>query len=289
MTVIDKKYILACIDGSELSESVIGQAIWLAKNSQFPIKFLHTIEHSHLSKQIDHEGTFTPNMTENLLNELSDEERVESKLLIADGKTILNNAVQRAEQAGLTNIIAKQRHGTVSEVLQDLEVEIELVVLGAKGEDHSGDKKGLGSQLEQAIRVSHKPIVIVKKPFVAPRNLMLAYNGSPTSKKSIEMIKKDMFSTQSFNIHIISVQNNLEEAQRLVDEVEAALSSVKCILKTTALTGEPLELLTQYQQEHHIDLTMMGAFSHGKIHGFMFGSFTTQMLLDGSSNFFLLR
>jgi len=289
MTTIDKKCILACIDGSELSESVIEQAIWLAKNSQYPIKFLHTIEHSHLSKHVHHEGTLTPNMTENLLNELTDAERTESKRLIAEGKTILNNAVQRAEQAGLTNIIAKQRHGTVSEVLQDLEVEIELVVLGVNGQHHNGNKKGLGSQLEQAIRVTHKPMVIVKKPFVAPRNLMLAYNGSPTSKKSIEIIKKELFSTQLFNIHIISVQKNIEEAQRLVDEVEQELSSVKCVLKTTALTGDPVEQLTKYQQQHHIDLTMMGAFSHGKIHGFMFGSLTTQLLLEGSSNFFLLR
>jgi hypothetical protein len=75
MTTIDKKCILACIDGSVLSDAVIEQAMWLANNSQFSIKFLHTIEHSHLSKQVHHEGTLTPNMTENLLNELSDEER----------------------------------------------------------------------------------------------------------------------------------------------------------------------------------------------------------------------
>jgi len=289
VTTIDKKCILACIDGSELSDAVIEQAIWLANNSQSPIKFLHTIEHSHLSEQVHHVGTLTPNMTENLLNELTDEERTESKRLIAEGKTILTNAVLRAEQAGLTNIIAKQRHGTLSEVLHDLELEIEIVVLGATGQNHNGDKKGLGSQLEEAIRVIHQPIVIVKKPFVVPRNLMLAYNGSPTSKKAIEIIKKDLFSTQLCNIHIVSVQRNIEDAQRLVEEVETALSSFNCIVKTTALKGEPVELLTRYQQEHHIDLTMMGAFSHGKIHGFMFGSFTTQMLLDGSSNFFLLR
>jgi len=289
MMTEDKKCILACIDGSEFSDAVIAQAIWLANNSHFPIKFLHTIEHSHLSEHVHHEGTLTPNMTEHLLNELTDEERLESKRLIAEGKTLLNTAVERAQQAGLSNIIAKQRHGSLSDVLQDLDGEIEIAVLGVKGEEHNGDKKGLGSQLEQAIRAMSKSVLIVKKPFEMPRNLMLAYNGSPTSKKAIEIIKKNMFSTQSFNIHIVSVQNNSADAQRLVDEVETTLSSANCIVKTTALTGDPLEQLTQYQQEHNVDLTMMGAFSHGKIHGFMFGSFTTEMLLDGASNFFLLR
>lgn len=285
----DKKYILACIDGSPLSSSVVEHAIWLANNSQLPITFLHTIEHSHVSEHPDHEGNFTPNMTENLLHDLTDEERLESKRLISEGKIILSKAEQRAEQANVTNINIKQRHGSVSQALLDLDMDIEMIVLGATGEDHQDDKKGLGSQLEHAIRSTQRPLMIVKKSFVAPRHLMLAYNGSPLSKKAIDIINKDMFSTQSLNIHIVSVQKNNEDAQQLVNDVETALSSSKCIVKTTALTGDPLEKLSQYQQEHHIDLTMMGAFSHGKIHGFMFGSFTTQMLLDGDSNYFLLR
>jgi nucleotide-binding universal stress UspA family protein len=289
MTMLIEKYILACIDSSQLSDSVIEHAIWLANNSQLPIMFVHTIEHSHLSQYPDHEGHFTPNMIENLLHDLTDEERTESKHLIAEGKIILNNAVQLAEQAGVTKIIVKQRHGSVSEALQDLKMDIELVVLGATGEDHQADKKGLGSQLEQAIRATDKPMMIVKKPFIKPRNLMLAYNGSPLAKKAIEIINKDAFLTSLLNIHIVSVQQNSSDAQRLVDDVEVALLPANFVVKTSALTGDPLEKLNQYQQENDIDLTMMGAFSHGKIHGFMFGSFTTKMLLDGVSNYFLLR
>lgn len=289
MTTTDKAFILACIDGSALSHAVIEQAIFVAKNSQFPIKFLHTIEHSHNSKQVHREGTITPNMTENLLNDLSDEERIQSKQLIADGKALLNNATQQAEQAGLNNTIAKQRHGSLPEALQDLEQEIAIVILGAKGEDHHGEKKGLGSQLEQAIRVSHKPVLIVKKPFVTPQNLMLAYNGSPTSKKALETIGQNLFSTQLANIHIISVEKSIETAQSLVDEASEVLSSVNCLVSGQAMTGDPAHVLSAYQQEHHIDLTLMGSFSHGKIHGFMFGSLTTQLLLESTSNVLLLR
>jgi len=289
MTTTDKKYILACIDGSDLSDAVIEQAIWLAQNSQLSIKFLHTIEHSHNSEQVRHEGTLTPNMSENLLNELSDEERRESKQLIADGKIILNNAIQRAELAGLSNLIAKQRHGSLPEALQDLESEIEIVILGAKGEDHKGEDKGLGAQLEQAIRAIHKPLLIVKNALVEPTNLMFAYNGSPTSKKALEIIKKNDFSLQRMNIHIVSVQKNNDDAKRLTAEVEGILASNETMITTAELTGEAVASLTEYQKEHHIDLVMMGAFSHGKIHGFMFGSFTTQMLLQSTSNFLLVR
>jgi nucleotide-binding universal stress UspA family protein len=285
-----KKCILACIDGSELGNAVAGYAIWLAQNSQFPLKFLHTIEHSHRTEHVHHEGTLTPNLKEHLLDELSDEERLESKQLIAEGKHILDKALQMAQQAGLTDVIAKQRHGTLPEALTDLEAEMSMVVLGAKGEDHDGHKKALGSQLEEAIRAIHTPIFIVKNETLAePKKLMFAYNGSPTSRKALEFIKQGTFCTASLEVHLVSVNKNSVEAEKLIAEAEKILEQGNINFKTQALSGDPVESLINYQQQNTIDTTAMGAFSHGKVHGLFFGSFTTSMLLESSTNFLLIR
>ncbi|NQZ54237.1 MAG: universal stress protein [Piscirickettsiaceae bacterium] len=290
MTALDKGLILAGIDGSDLGKSVARYAIWLSQNSQSPVKFLHTIEHSHRSENAHHEGTLTPNMKEHLLDELSDEERLESKQLIADGKVILNNARQMAEQAGLTDIIAKQRHGTLPEALADLESEIAMAVLGSKGEDHDGNKKGLGSQLEGAIRAIHSPVFIVKNTdFSEPKKLMFAYNGSPTSKIALEFIKRGTFCTQSLEVHLVSVQKNIADAEKLIAEAQVVLTEGDINFVATALAGDAMDELTRYQQENDIDTTAMGAFSHGKVHGLFFGSFTTRMLLESSTNFLLIR
>ncbi len=285
-----KKCILACIDGSELGNTVSGYAIWLAQNSQFPLKFLHTIEHSHRTEHVHREGTLTPNIREQLLDELSDEERMESKQLIAEGKVILDKAQQMGQQAGLTEIVAKQRHGSLPEALADLEAEISMVVLGAKGEDHDGNKKGLGSQLEEAIRAIHTPVFIVKsEKFIEPKKLMFAYNGSPTSQKALEFIKQGTFCTASLEIHLVCVNKNSLEAEKLIAEAEMILKQGNINLKTQALSGDPVESLINYQQQNAIDTTVMGAFSHGKVHGLFFGSFTTRMLLESSTNFLLVR
>ncbi len=285
-----KKCVLACIDGSELGNAVSGYAIWLSQNSQSPIKFLHTIEHSHRTEHAHHEGTITPNMKEHLLDELSDEERSESKQLIAQGKDILNKARQMAEQAGLSEIIAKQRHGTLPDALSDLESEIVMVVLGSKGEDHDGHKKGLGSQLEEAIRAIHTPVFIVKDEKLSePKKLMFAYNGSPTSKIALEFIKQGTFCTASLEVHLVCVHKNLVDAEKLVVEGQRVLAEGDINTKTKALEGEAAEELIRYQQDNDIDTIAMGAFSHGKVHGLFFGSFTTQMLLESSANFLLIR
>jgi len=283
------KMILACIDGSDLGNKVVEYAIFLAKSSQVPLKFLHTIEHSHHSEHIHREGNLTPNMKEHLLDELSDEERLESKQLISEGKAILDAAKQQAEQAGLSNIIAKQRHGSLPDALVDLEPEVSLVVLGSKGEDHKGDKQGLGTQLEEAIRSIQTPVFIVKSDFSEPKKIMFAFNGSPTSVKALQLVAQGQFFNQEVELHVVAVKANIDESQTLINEAETLLSKENIKATTKALQGDVIEQLTIYQQQNDIDVTSMGAFSHGKVHGFFFGSFTTRMLLESTTNFLLIR
>jgi len=289
MSITKRGVILAGIDGSELGDAVIDYAIWLSKKGPAPLKLLHTIEHSHYSEQIHHEGNLTPNNTEHLLDELSDEERMESKQLIAKGKQILNQAKQKASDAGIIDLIAKQRHGSLPEALTDLKSELAMVVIGAKGHDHNNEPQGLGTQLEEAIRVVSKPIFIVKSAFSTPKKLMFAYNGSPTSLKALNLLKSEALLHEDIEVHVVSVSRNLREAMNLVEDARAVLKEANIDVITEALAGDTLSLLTQYQHYHDIDITMMGAFSHGKLHGFIFGSFTTQMLLESQTQFLLVR
>ena len=283
------KWVLAGIDGSKLSNSVIDYAIWLTKKGPTLLNLLHTIEHSHHSEHVHHEGNLTPNIKEHLLDELSDEERMESKQLIADGKKILNDARNKAESAGVVDLIAKQRHGTLPEALIDLQSQVAIIVIGSKGQDHTGEEKGLGTQLEDAIRVATKPIFIAKSRFKKPKKLMFAYNGSPTSLKALNLLKREALIHKGLEIHVVSVSKNLQQARNLIEDAEEVLKEAGIASTVQALSGDTLSLLTQYQKVNNIDITMMGAFSHSKLHGFIFGSFTTRMLLESETQFLLVR
>jgi nucleotide-binding universal stress UspA family protein len=289
MTMTKNGLILTGVDGSELSDSVLDYAIWLSKKSSAPLKLLHTIEHSHHSEQVGHEGNLTPNIKEHLLDELSDEERLESKKLIADGKQIIKGAKDKAEAAGVTDLIAKQRHGSLPEALLDLQSQLSMVVLGSKGHDHEGQLHGLGAQLEDAIRVIKKPIFIAKSGFKTPEKVMFAYNGSPTSHKALNLLASMALFKQDLEIHVVSVQKNLSDAQNLIEDAQSVLNDAGIDMIGQAMTGEAVEVITHYQTTHGIDITVMGAFSHGKLHGFFFGSFTTQMLIESNTQFILVR
>ena len=285
---MSEKYILVGIDGSAISDDLIQYAIWLSQSNALPIKLLHTIEHSHQSENAHHEGNLTPNIRRELLQELSEEERQQSKVLLAKGKALINTAKQKVLDAGIQSVVTQLRHGTLPEAVADLADEIALLMLGSKGKDHKDDEKGLGYHLEQAIKATDKPVFIAKKTFSQPKKVLFAYNGSPTSKRALAMLTKDTIYKEALEVHVVCVNNDQQLAKSLVDEAQQALSKTNHVV-TKVLTGDTITQLTAYQQENAIDITVMGAFSHGKLHGFFFGSFTVKMIQQSGTNFLLIR
>jgi nucleotide-binding universal stress UspA family protein len=261
--------ILACIDSSNLSQSVIDYAIWLAKSNQQPLMFVHTIEHSHLSSHPHHEGAMLPNMAAQLLDELSEEEAETSKRQLADGKALLKLALDKAHSAGLDNTQSKLRHGTLNEALTDLADDYDFVVLGATGVNHEA-REGLGNHLEDAIRALHCPIFIVKKAFEIPNKMLFAYNASPTSKKALLSMNQQAFVDQVSQFHLVTVNSDEPQAQSILNDGLSLITQMNTPKTTAILGGDPNIALLAYQQEHQLDLIAMGAFGHGKLHGFFF-------------------
>lgn len=286
-------YILVGIDGSQISDSLIEYAICLAKSNGLTIKLIHTIEHSHHTENPHHEGNLTPNIRRELLKELSEEERVESKALLAHGKSLINAAKEKVLVSGIEKAVAKLRHGTLPEAIEDLKSETAFIMLGSKGkshqEDDKGDDKGLGFHLEESIRATDTPVFIVQKEYAKPKKVMFAYNGSPTSKRALAMISQDTIYKEPLEMHLVNVNSDEQLSEKLLQEAKAAFVESKATIFTRTLQGDTIEQLTQYQKENQIDITAMGAFSHGKVHGFFFGSFTTKMIQQSDCNFLLIR
>ncbi len=55
------------------------------------------------------------------------------------------------------------------------------------------------------------------------------------------------------------------------------------------LIGIPEQVLSEYQGQKGIDMTVMGAFGHTRIHDWLLGSFTVKMLTNSRKPLLLLR
>jgi nucleotide-binding universal stress UspA family protein len=288
MEALEQKWVMACIDGSAMTNAVVDTAAWIAQKVNSPLELMHTIEHGMLLDKTEHTARYTPNMRENLMNELSEEERAESKRLIAQGKQMLEAQKQRLADKAIKDLITKQRHGDLSDALQGVEDEIRVLVIGLRGEDHGNQEQAIGAQLEATIRALHKPIYIVNGAYVEPKSLMLAYNDTDAARKALAFVcESPLYADMA--IHLVHVNDKAPIGQPILEAAEVALKRSGRNYKTALLTGDAQTALINYQDTHDIDLTVMGAFSHGALHKLFFGSFTLKMLMHSHKSMLLIR
>lgn len=279
------RVVLACLDGSSSSEHVCDYASWMASAIERPLKLLHTIEHNHNPAVSDYSGAIGLGSQQELLSELTEVEQSRASLLIKKGQLILNAAKERAVASGVATVETYQHHGNLAESLIEIEQDTRAVVIGIRGKEHDQVGKGIGHQLESVIRSMHKPMLVVNKEFTKPKNTMLAYDGSASCKKALQMIATSKL-FQGMPCHVVHVGSN---GEALLDEASMVLQKAGIEVTSIQLDGAVDEVLTNYQLENDIDLTLMGAFSHNRFRDFLLGSFTAKMLAATNRPLLLLR
>lgn len=281
--------VLACIDGSVFSRAVVDYAAWVSCKVSAPLKLMHNIEHRE-SPVPDLSGNLGLGAREDLLRELTELEARRSRLLLQQGQEMLEAARERAVTAGVAEPEMMKRHGSLADSLIELETEIRVLVLGIRGQDHEDRERSIGSQLETAIRAMHRPVLVVNGEFTAPpERIMLAWDGSDAARKALEMVSTSPL-YHGMECHLVHVAAKADNAADLLNEPAEILSRTPGLrLVTAVLEGEVEQSLLHYQQEQAIQMTVMGAFGHGRLRELLFGSRTANMLLQSVVPLLLLR
>ena len=283
------KIVLACIDGSVLSEAVCDYAAWIAKRIDAQLKLLHTIDHHHeKAAKTDLSGNIGLDSREHLLEEITSLEQQQSKQRLQQGKVILQKAKQRVIQDGIAAPIKCLQHGSLLETLLELEDEIRVLVIGARGKIHENHSDQLGAKLEAMIRSLHLPILVVYEEFKAPQRIMIAYDGSTAAEKAVDLVANSPL-YKGLTCHLVCVRQK-QLADDLLEKAAARLRAAGGIeIISASMQGKAEQELCQYQLNHDIDMTIMGAYSHTRLHDILLGSFTTKMLLKTKKPLLLLR
>jgi nucleotide-binding universal stress UspA family protein len=283
--------VLAGIDGSVLTDAVCDYAAWIANRLEAPLKLLHTIDHHHeTAPTVDLTGNIGVDSRDHLLEEVTAVEQHWSKSRLQQGKLLLKAAKERVMQAGVAEPLTNQRHGSLVEALMELEDQIRVLVIGVRGKAHEHQTGRIGAKLEAIIRSLHRPILVVNGAFKAPQNAMIAYDGSRESEKALDLVATSAL-FRGLRCHLVSVAPD-DGRNALLTAAANRLRQAKgkdTELIVTQLKGQPEQGLCAYQAEQAIDLTIMGAFRHSRIHDLVLGSFTAKMLAKAKTPLLLLR
>jgi nucleotide-binding universal stress UspA family protein len=284
--------IMACIDGSQLSNAVCDYATWAAREMAAPITLVHMLSKKGLSRaDADYSGTLGLGGREALMEELTSLDEKRSRLALEHGKMLLEEYRERAQAHGAKDVHTRQRHGRLADALSEIENDIGLLVLGKQGRasEQDSDREHLGSNLERVVRALHKPVLIaVGTEFVEPRRLMMAFDNSDVARRGIETLAVSKLISQ-LECHVVMVGEDQHDAKQALAWAEDTLKAAKVSVVTAVREGEVAQTLESYAADNAIDMMAMGAYGHSRIHYLFSGSTTTKMMQTTHLPLLLLR
>jgi nucleotide-binding universal stress UspA family protein len=283
-----KALVLACIDGSSFSPAVCDAAVWAAPRLDAPLTFLHVLSKPLQPPRADLSGSIGLGAQESLLEELAAMDEKRGKLAQERGRQILAAARKRAATAGIAEPGGLQRHGGLVETLAELEDSIRLLVLGRRGEAAEYASEHLGSHLERVVRAMRRPILVTPVEFYPPHRIMLAFDGSDTTRKGVDMVARSPL-FRGLPCHLVMAGADTAENRAQLAHARQILEMAGFEAPAVVLPGEVEEVLAQYQQEHNIGLMILGAYGKSRIRHLLIGSTTTAMLRNSTIPLLLLR
>ncbi|SFR66556.1 Nucleotide-binding universal stress protein, UspA family [Marinobacter daqiaonensis] len=281
-------HVVACIDGSRAAPAVCDYSAWASQHMDTPMMLLHVLDEDRYPVAPDLAGNIGLGSREHLLEELAHLDEKRSRLALEHGHHMLDEAERRVREAGVGEVVKRQRHGSLTESLLALEDQTRLLVMGLHGESSSDRDLHIGSQLETAIRSLHRPILLVPDEFSQPRSAMLAFDGSATAFKSVELLAGSQV-LAGMPLHIVMVGPDTADRWEQLKKAEAMLAGLGVEIQLAIRAGEVEPTLHAYQAEHDIDILVMGAYGHSRIRQFLVGSTTTTMLRTAEKPLVILR
>jgi nucleotide-binding universal stress UspA family protein len=281
--------VLACIDHSSYSASVCDYAAWAALRLRAPLEFIHVVDrHPETAPKLDFTGSIGFGAQDALLEDLAALDEKRSKIAVESGRVMLEGAKRRVAALGVAAPTSRQRHGELVETLSEIETEARLFVLGKRGEAAESASQHIGSNLERVVRALHRPTLVVPKEYRAPRNFMIAFDGSATTRKGVDMIASSPL-FRDLPCHLIMAGTDSTAARTQLDWARDTLLTAGFSVEASLLDGEPESVLISYIGDHQIDLLVMGAYGHSRIRQLLVGSTTTTMIRTASVPLLLLR
>ena len=270
--------VIACIDSSPCIEAVAEAAAWVAKQTQRELVLLQILDYYPASYHLGEiSGVIGFESNAMLLKELAELEQKQSELALDYSNNLLKHISELIEKRyGLTSTKIQEKGDFLEQSFNILK-ENDVVIIGRVGERAVEKNKPIGSNVENFIRGANCTVITVGEHFEPPKRFIFAYEYSPTCQKILQRIaQSDLLKT--LQCHLLYVGDHPE----MLTEPEKYLKDAGIEVVPVYRYGDVAQNILEYQAEHKIQLIVLGAFSHSKIHQFFLGSITTTIFRNAN-------
>ncbi|CDS54582.1 Universal stress protein UspA and related nucleotide-binding proteins [Polaromonas sp. CG9_12] len=270
--------VYACIDGLANSTAVIDWAAWSAQRLEAPLEMLHVLERTDRPLLTDYSGAIGLGAQDALLFELSALDAQRGKLAQEAGRQLLADARLRATAAGVVRLDVRLRHGELLDTVLEMEPDARLFVLGEHHHASGAVKIHLDHHVERVIRSVKRPVLVsTGAAFEEPKRFVIAFDGSPTSRTTVETVAHSPM-LKGLPVIVAMAGEDTAQAQRQLEEAWQSLVTAGFEASRALLPGEPEDVLPGFVKAQGASLLVMGAYGHSRIRQLLVGSTTTTLL-----------
>ncbi|MFM6958712.1 MAG: universal stress protein [Acinetobacter sp.] len=270
--------VIACIDSSPCIDAVAEAAVWVAKQTQRELVLLQILDYYPASYHLGViSGVIGFESNAMLLKELAELEQKQSELALDYSNNLLKHISELIEKQYDLTSTKIQEKGDFLEQSFNILKENDVVIIGRVGERAAEKNKPIGSNVENFIRGANCTVITVGEHFEPPKRFIFAYEYSPTCQKMMQRIaQSDLL--KKLQCHLLYVGDHPE----MLAEPEKYLKNAGLDVIPVYRYGDVAQNILEYQREHDIQLIVLGAFSHSKIHQFFLGSITTTIFRNAN-------
>ena len=263
--------VIACIDSSPCIHAVAEAAAWIAQKTHRELVLLQVLDYYPASYHLGEiSGVIGFESNAMLLKELAELEQKQSELALDYSNNLLKHISENVqEKYGITPTQIQAKGDFLEQSFNVLNTE-DIAVIGRVGERAAEKNKTLGSNVENFIRGAKSTVLTVGETFKPPTRFIFAYELSETCQKMLKRVaQSDLL--RLLQCHLLYVGDHPE----ILNEPSLFLRDAGIDVVVEYRYGDVADNIIEYQQEHQIQLILLGAFSHSKLHQFFLGSVTT--------------
>jgi nucleotide-binding universal stress UspA family protein len=265
------KRVIACIDSSPCINALADAAVWIAKQTGRELVLLQVLDYYPASYHLGEiSGVIGFESNAMLLKELAELEQKQSEIALDYSNNLLQHISERIlAEHGIQTTHIQEKGDFLEQSFQILQPD-DIAVIGLLGERSAEKNKPIGTNVENFIRGANCTVMTVGEQFKPPTRFIFAYEYSPTCIKMMKRIaESDLL--RLLQCHLLYIGDHAE----ILNEPLQYLNQAGLDVVPQYRYGDVAENILTYQQELGIQLIVLGAFSHSKIHQFFLGSIAT--------------
>jgi nucleotide-binding universal stress UspA family protein len=266
------KSILLAVDGSVYTDSVLDHGIDLAKKLNAFLRVVTVIDVRIYEWVLNTGGEgYMPVIPSNVFHDES------FKFHNERAEALIKTVNDKLQSSGI-KFESEKLEGSPVEIICELSRQVDLVIMGTRGDYAKWGDRMLGATLESVSRQSYAPIMIVENKFKTFEHIICAYDRSDYSNHALKLTAF-LGGSLNYPVEVVNIDDDVHERKATLDEAKKYLDPYELDVQYRHEAGNADEILIQMTKDApKPSILMMGSYGHSRIREAIIGSTTVQVM-----------